>query len=232
MKTHALEKLTGAVKNSYGFVHGKTKALGHVSYPSASRFAAMLVDLNLFVHPRLYVMDGIVAMEGNGPSSGDPVHMGVLLFSTDPVALDTVFASLVHVRPDLIPTNRLGAEYGLGIADTQRIDVVTPQGAISVEEAVSRFGNPSFRVDRSGSTTAAWTSLDSVTRAFARKPHINPAKCVKCGVCVDACPVDGKALAFSRGREHPPVYNYKRCIRCFCCQEVCPSHAIFARRGL
>ena len=36
--------------------------------------------------PKLYVMDGIVAMEGNGPGSGDPVPMNVLLMSTDPVS--------------------------------------------------------------------------------------------------------------------------------------------------
>ena len=43
----------------------------------------MLVDLNQFIQPRLYVMDGITAMEGNGPASGTPVHMGVMLISTD-----------------------------------------------------------------------------------------------------------------------------------------------------
>ncbi len=66
MKTHALERITGAVKNSYGFVYGKNKAIGHTKYPSADSFARMLIDLNQCVKPRLYIMDGIVAMEGNG----------------------------------------------------------------------------------------------------------------------------------------------------------------------
>lgn len=66
MKTHALERITGAVKNSYGFVYGFHKAKGHTLYPSADSFARMLVDLNQYVKPRLYIMDGIVAMEGNG----------------------------------------------------------------------------------------------------------------------------------------------------------------------
>lgn len=47
MKTHALERITGAVKNSYGFVYGKNKAIGHTKYPSADSFARMLIDLNL-----------------------------------------------------------------------------------------------------------------------------------------------------------------------------------------
>ena len=69
MKTHALERITGAVKNSYGFVYGFHKAKGHTQYPSADSFARMLIDLNKCVSPKLYVMDGIVAMEGNGPRS-------------------------------------------------------------------------------------------------------------------------------------------------------------------
>ena len=70
MKTHALERITGAVKNSYGFIYGFHKAKGHTQYPSADSFARMLIDLNKCVAPKLYVMDGIVAMEGNGPGSG------------------------------------------------------------------------------------------------------------------------------------------------------------------
>ena len=54
------------VKNSYGFVYGFHKAKGHTQYPSADSFARMLIDLNKCVAPKLYVMDGIVAMEEIG----------------------------------------------------------------------------------------------------------------------------------------------------------------------
>ena len=86
MKTHALERITGAVKNQYGCISGVYKKLGHTQYPNAESFAHMLIELNQKVAPRLYICDGIVAMEGNGPTSGDPVSMGVLLMSTDPIA--------------------------------------------------------------------------------------------------------------------------------------------------
>ena len=69
----------------------------------------MLIDLNKCVAPKLYVMDGIVAMEGNGPGSGDPVQMNVMLMSTDPVALDSVFSRLVYLKPEMVPTNYHGA---------------------------------------------------------------------------------------------------------------------------
>ena len=47
----------------------------------------------------MHIMDGVVAIEGNGPTSGIPVEMHVLLFSADPVALDSVFASLINLSP-------------------------------------------------------------------------------------------------------------------------------------
>ena len=50
-------------------------------------------------------MDGITAMEGNGPTSGDPIPMNVLMFSEDPIGLDTVFCHLVYLDPELVPTN-------------------------------------------------------------------------------------------------------------------------------
>ena len=114
MKTHALERITGAVKNSYGFVYGRNKAIGHTKYPSADSFARMLIDLNRYVKPRLYIMDGIMAMEGNGPGSGDPAPMKVMLMSKDPVALDSVFARLVNLKPQLVPTNYHGEKMEFG----------------------------------------------------------------------------------------------------------------------
>ena len=51
------------MKNSYGFVYGKNQAIGHTKYPSGDSFARMLIDLNQYVKPRFYIMDGITAME-------------------------------------------------------------------------------------------------------------------------------------------------------------------------
>lgn len=226
MKTHALERVTGAVKNSYGFVQGLHKAKGHTRYPSADSFARMLVDLNKFVQPRLYIMDGIVAMEGNGPGSGDPVRMNVMLMSTDPVALDSVFCRLVYLKPQLVPTNNHGEKMGLGTWKKDGIEIVTPKGVISMEEAVKRFGNPDFHVDRRAVRNGIWERMAKALNIFQKKPYIEEDKCVRCGICVKSCPVPGKAVKFSEGKDKPPVYDYKKCIRCFCCQEMCPKKAI------
>ena len=226
MKTHALERITGAVKNSYGFVYGFHKAKGHTQYPSADSFARMLIDLNKCVAPKLYVMDGIVAMEGNGPGSGDPVQMNVMLMSTEPVALDSVFSRLVYLKPEMVPTNYHGEKMGLGTWKEEGITLLTPDGEISMSEAVKRYGNPQFNVDRTEVRKNIWTRMAGALNIFRKKPYIENDKCVHCGICVQSCPVPGKAVDFRKGKDKPPVYDYKKCIRCFCCQEMCPKKAI------
>jgi ferredoxin len=53
------------------------------------------------------------------------------------------------------------------------------------------------------------------------RPAISDA-CVKCGLCVEACPV----AALSRAPGEPPVLAPAKCIGCCCCHEVCPAKAI------
>lgn len=261
MKTHALERITGAVKNMYGCIYGTHKAAGHAVYPSARHFASMLCDLHGAVKPRLHIMDGIVAMEGNGPSSGTPVSMGVLLFSEDPVALDTVFCRLIHLEPSLVPTNFCGQQYGIGTMEATCIRLLTvdrdgdygesaprltyegspPEGVsgekvsteeppireLTMEELVSRWGHPDFSVDRNpASEREDWKLLRRIMKPFQQRPQIHPERCVRCGICVESCPVEGKAVSFKNGRDKPPVYDYVKCIRCYCCQEMCPKKAI------
>lgn len=226
MKTHALERITGGVKNLYGCISGLNKAKGHTKYSNADSFARMLVDLNRLIGPRLCVMDGIMAMEGNGPTSGDPVPMNLLLVSADPVALDTVFARLVYLDPKLVPTIVHGDSMGLGCSREEDIQLLGEDGPMTMEEVVRRFGNPAFHVDRSRQRTNLWSRVNSFLKCFQKKPYIVEEKCRKCGVCVKSCPVEGKAIRFRKGKDHPPVYDYRKCIRCFCCQEMCPYGAI------
>lgn len=230
MKTHALERITGAVKNMYGLICGMKKALGHVSYPNAASFAQMMADMHGCVKPRFHIMDGIVAMEGNGPASGTPVEMGVILTSKDPVALDTVFSRLINLDPVLVPTNTLGMASKIGTCKDSEIEVMLLDDGIlkeiSMDEILKRFGKEDFDVQREKEKLSILSLWSRITGGFSRKPFIDEEKCVKCGVCVDHCPVEGRAVTFKNGKENVPVYDYNKCIKCFCCQEICPQHAI------
>lgn len=229
MKTHALERITGAVKNQYGCIMGLNKGAGHVSYPNSDVFAEMLIDLNRCVKPRLFVMDGVVAMEGNGPSSGTPVNMNCLLFSDDPVALDAVFAALIHLDPQTVPTCVAGSRGGLGVMDFAQIDVLTPQGTVTVEEATRLYGNPDFDVFRGALKKHALGRLTMLLPFMQERPRVIAQKCVACGVCEQVCPVPEKAVRSGHGQK--ARYDYKKCIHCFCCQEMCPAKAIEVHRS-
>jgi len=106
LKAHKLTRLTGAVKNQFGCIPGLQKVEYHLKMPNSYDFAKMLVALNLLLKPRLYIMDAVMAMQGNGPRNGDPTPMNCLLFSSDPVALDAVAARLVDVQPAVLPTSQ------------------------------------------------------------------------------------------------------------------------------
>ena len=235
MKTHALMKITGAVKNLFGLLCGARKAREHMRFPNDGLFARMLVDIHRCVKPRLHIMDAIVAMEGNGPGAGTPRQMGLLLFSADPVALDSVFCSLIHVDPETVQTCIQGEAMGLGTWHSDQIELLlvklgekAADTVMSVGDFACAYGSPDFDVIREQTSLLA-RSL-SMLAFFSRCPVIDAKKCIHCGICVAHCPVPGKALSFRDGKGHPPVYDRKKCIRCYCCQEMCPQKAITASR--
>jgi uncharacterized protein (DUF362 family) len=95
-KTHVQVGLTGAVKNLFGTVPGPRKVLQHITYGHREgEFLEMLIGLAALLRPALTVVDGVVAMEGNGPGSGSPRTCGLVFSGQDPVALDRVLASLM-----------------------------------------------------------------------------------------------------------------------------------------
>ena len=229
MKTHALERITGAVKNLYGCVAGVNKATGHASFPNSEVFADMLADLNGCISPRLHVMDGVTAMEGNGPTSGTPIAMNVLLFSADAVALDAVFAHLVHLNPADVPTCVSGVKAGLGVMDADQITVRTPEGELTPAEAQAKYGKPEFDVFRGQMKKGLLFKVMPLLPFLQHRPRADMKKCIGCGICEEACPVPEKAVHSGKGQK--AKYDYKKCIRCYCCQEMCPAKAIEVYRS-
>lgn len=220
LKTHAFARMTGCVKNQFGCVPGTLKGEFHVRIPDSNDFAKMLVDLNNYLKPRLYVMDGIMAMEGNGPRGGNPKKMNILLFSADPIALDATVCRLINMNPEFVPTTKFGMETGLGTYLEEDIEIVGDEFKTFYDEGFEAKREP-VKPYKPGGT------IQFLRNSLVPKPYIIENKCIKCGVCIKMCPVDPKAVDWHDGvKDKVPSYRYIRCIRCYCCQELCPESAI------
>ena len=219
MKTHGLLRITGAIKNLLGCVPGLRKSEFHLKMPKISHFAAMLVDLARALKPRLHIMDGLVAMDGNGPRAGALQPMKTLLLSEDPVALDTVFCRLIALPPSYVPTLESGRQSGLGTCREDEIELLG--------DPLRNLARSDFEVVRRPADDAAGSFPVFLKNWVSPRPVIDYERCVNCGTCVQICPTSPKALARSpeivQGK---PFYDYLQCIRCYCCQETCPHSAI------
>ncbi|MCX7045183.1 MAG: DUF362 domain-containing protein [Candidatus Sumerlaeota bacterium] len=127
MKTHCQVVISLALKNPFGFVKGRGKAWMHVARArTPEEFYRMLIQCHATVAPRLSILDGIVALSRYGPTSGDPLPMGLLMAATDATALDVVACEAVGADPKIVPLLAAAREMNFGQQDRSRIDVAGP----------------------------------------------------------------------------------------------------------
>ncbi|MBN1879472.1 DUF362 domain-containing protein [bacterium] len=221
LKTHSFTGMTGAVKNHLGCVPGLKKAEFHARFPDPSDFSRILVEIALNIQPVMHVMDGIIAMEGKGPSAGNPRKANVLLFSKDPVALDAIGAMIIGFSNESLHVLKHGKELGLGNPDNPII-----LGHDLAELIIDDFKHPDTRHFRDSSP-----AVKLFRKFLISRPVIDTSRCTRCGQCCRICPAIPKALRM-RDNSSVPSLSSSLCIRCFCCQEVCPEHAIDTRTPL
>ncbi|MCG3219024.1 MAG: DUF362 domain-containing protein, partial [Candidatus Heimdallarchaeota archaeon] len=212
LKTHALTRYTGAIKNLFGCVSGKReKANIHVIGNTARGFSDALIDLYSVFKEKvsLNIMDGYIAMEGWGPSAGDPVDLKILLASTDAVALDAVAIEITKLGR--VWTNQIAGERKLGENRLEEIEIV---------------GLPISEVQRPFKTQGRFLSYLTGSRLisriwrYARKvPKHDPIDCNYCDLCVKACPV--QCISFDENKKMH--IDYSECLSCYTCSEMCPK---------
>ncbi|NIQ97445.1 MAG: DUF362 domain-containing protein [Desulfuromonadales bacterium] len=222
LKTHQMMGLTCAVKNLFGAVVGMRKPRLHLQAGSDKKFfALMLLELAAYIGPQLTLVDAVTAMEGDGPGSGDPVHVGALLASTSPVALDTVALELLGLDADTIWTQKVAVEKKFSGSLPDQIEILgeTPQSLRPERFRPSKTTDVNF-----GLPPAILRPFKKAITAF---PDPDMMLCEKCGLCVKHCPPQSMKI-----EDGTLQIDYQRCIRCFCCQELCPKGAILTRQGL
>ncbi len=124
-KTHQQMVATFAVKNMFGCVSGKRKALWHFRKGNtAGEFAGLLVGVYQYLRPAVTIIDGIVAMHGQGPIRGKSKPLGWLIGGIDPMACEVVCCRLIGLEPDRLPILQAARQLGFGCSDPDRIEVV------------------------------------------------------------------------------------------------------------
>ncbi|MDD5019083.1 MAG: DUF362 domain-containing protein [Candidatus Omnitrophica bacterium] len=219
-KTHGYTMLTAGVKNLFGLVVGMNKMKIHRDRPHPEDLSRALVDIYEARKPDLTVLDGIVAMEGDGPgSSGRLRLMELIAAATDAMALDMVMAVVMGLEPYEIPTNKEGMRRGFFEGGLKTVELLG--------EDIRFFVARDFALPKTSylSRMPRW-ALNIVTALLTMKPFVRQDHCRACGLCRASCPAG--ACQMSGGTM---VIDDQKCILCLCCQEICPHQAIGVRKN-
>jgi uncharacterized protein (DUF362 family)/NAD-dependent dihydropyrimidine dehydrogenase PreA subunit len=210
-KTHNLTTITGAVKNTFGYIVGGAKARLHAAAPAPYDFGAVCVEVYGLRPPEINIMDAVVGMEGDGPSCKDLRPIGLMIASENGAALDYVVARLMGMDGPVIPTVRISRKLGFC---PEYADIVADGPA----EPIPDFKPPSTFIQN---RLIYWLANRLVFPQVVPKPYIDEETCIDCGRCIEVCP--------KNALDGFPSVDYDSCIRCYCCQEVCPEVAVKLR---
>lgn len=211
LKTHSLTGLTLAVKNLFGLIPGTAKVGYHRDFPVDELLAESIYKYFSILNGKtMNILDGIVGMEGDGPSKGSPVSLGITAASSDAVGLDIAVTRMVGLKDEFCLTSKAAVAAGY---DASHIDV--PKADLSVMKI----------------PVTKKMYLPPVLKAFvAKQVYVKPVvlnePCIKCMLCMKSCPVDAISVV-----DNYPFVNNKKCIECFCCHEVCESDAVGLKRS-
>jgi uncharacterized protein (DUF362 family) len=217
-KTHSLMTFTGAVKNLYGLLPANSKKTLHYQLPEHDKFAEMLVSIYSTVKPALHVMDAVVGIEGDGPGTkGEPRHIGLLMASTDGIALDAVATRIMGLGASRIPTSAAAVRLAAGEVDPENIEIVGDDLDVFIQ---TDYKIPETSVYHKDLTK----KLFRLSKSFIR---INQDKCHRCGLCAANCPTS--VIDVKEGRYS---IRLEVCIGCMTCHEICPAAAVETERPL
>ncbi|MGB9960255.1 MAG: DUF362 domain-containing protein [Candidatus Bathyarchaeales archaeon] len=223
MKTHHLTTVTLGMKNLKGVLPGAEKQKSHIHGIHQS-----IVDINKLVKSDLIVVDGIVAMEGMGPTFGDPVELGVVVAGKNVIDVDRVCCELMGVNPLQVEHLRLAIEEGLGSNNVEIVgeNLVSVRRRFKIPKESGTYlflSGVAQRFDRLVYRFSGKNIFPFLSAMFGKRPRIDKTKCVKCGICEKMCILSPPAINCKTGKiSH-------RCVDCLLCMEQCPKNAISVR---
>jgi uncharacterized protein (DUF362 family) len=183
LKTHSQMLLTLGVKNMFGCIVGYRKAEWHMRAGiNRNMFAKLLVLIYQRIKPSITILDGILAMEGEGPGkSGRPRDIGILMGSSDAFAVDSTVCRMLGLDADRLPTLKAAREMGIRETDIE-IDGDLP---------IVR----DFMLPRISPLMYGPRKLHGfIRRHLIQRPASNDLTCQMCGECWKICPAGAISL--------------------------------------
>jgi len=225
LKTHVSAGITCGLKNLIGILPDEEKRKVHVLGIDRS-----IYRLSRLLKPSFTIVDANIVMEGDGPTYGDPLQLGLIIAGGDMVSVDEVCCSVAGIPPEELKYLRLVRSRfpsdgyrvvgesldeipgGLRIPRKGLLFHVLFRGMFLIDQVVFSkiYGMPLNKF----LYNSGWVG---------NSPSILGEKCDRCGICLEHCPggnvIDLKTLSIRHGE----------CLRCLTCYEVCPANAIAVR---
>lgn len=228
LKTHSLTKISCAVKNFFGVIPGIEKFEMHAAYSDQKDFRSMLCDLCEMLMSQktlINVCDGILGMEGNGPTGGSPRKFDVVLTSLSPFCLDVAAEKILGFE-GTAPLVAHCAERGHNPADINELQLVGDDiESLVIPDVIAPDAHR--KTFLSSLPTLFGGKIASF---FSPRPYVNTKKCVGCGECVRSCPMHTIGFTEKNGKKKAKI-NHDKCILCYCCQELCPFVAVDVKKN-
>lgn len=226
LKSHGMMALSASVKNMFGIVPGVLKPEYHYRYPNHDDFANMLIDINEVFDCKLNLIDGIIGMEGNGPTQGEPRYIGAILASRKPYPLDVVACKIIDLDIDNVYTVSESIKRGL-TANYDEIILNKPIDDIIIKDYKNILPGKSMEFSEKFKGPFGKIINPIIAKVLTVKPKVKKKECIGCKKCANICPVNAIEMIKKK-----PVINREKCIRCFCCQEFCPVGAMKAHKNI
>ncbi len=218
-KTHGLMQFTGCIKNLYGLIPGLEKAMLHKEFPRPAQFSKLICDVYKNAKPQIiwHIMDGIIGMDGKGPSGGNPQPFGLMFSSTSASALDYIaskfmgFKNIPYITQSLLDDKIAPAD--IYVQDKWQNYHIANCDIAAVNNSRQFLNNlPKF-------------IIKIIQSGFDFLPSIGK-KCNRCLICINSCPTGAISMHNNKLKVHKD-----KCIKCLCCHEFCPQHAIELKKG-
>ena len=234
IKTHSEAGFSCALKNLMGCVVGFDKQKVH------ENLHRNLYLLNQIVKPHLHIVDGLIGMEGTGPSSGIPVKLDLVIAGESPVQVDWVASSVAGLDYCSIPLLRMAIEEGVGhdtVASWQPVKTVKNFRKPAPPFLQRIITNPSTRpwfvrfrympVINKLFSTELWSKILYALKGGQEKYISADAEMKGLVVTQEKCDLchDKPCLNYCPMGVHPADPKDK-CIACAYCYLACPYDAI------